>query len=139
MAIKVTLTPRVTIDPIPTGADGIVRGKKVTVKGTAECVKETHDTTNPEKDTSEDSPESITEVAVRLGSAGSFVKANPTGPVSSATHQKTWTTWTTDERDIVGVVNNKLTITARVSAGVGAQLTRDTALVAVSVDRTPPD
>jgi len=68
-----------------TGAEWIVQGSTITVKGTAKCVMETFDTAHPENDpTTEDSPESITEVAVRLGHSGTFVKANPTGPVSGS-------------------------------------------------------
>ena len=39
---------------------------------------------------------------------GFFETAKPTGPVSTKTHQKTWTTWTTDPLTITGVVNDKL-------------------------------
>jgi hypothetical protein len=137
MAIKVTLDPSVEIEPIPTGAGGIVRGATITVKGTAKCKKETFDTQHPEKDpTTEDSPGSITEVAVRQGASGAFVKGQPTGPVISG--QKTWSTWATDPLTITGVVNDALQITARVSAGLGAQVTRELATVTVTVDRTSP-
>jgi len=135
--LEVTLNPSVDIDPIPTGAGGIVRGQKITVKGTADCRKETVDTEHPENDSTKPSPESITEVAVRLGSSGLFVKANPTGPVHNG--HKTWSTWTTDSRIIIGVVTDDLQITARVSAGVSAQAAQAFATVAVAVDRTPPD
>jgi hypothetical protein len=63
MPKKVTLDPSVGIDPIPTGAGGIVRGAIITVKGTAKCIKETFDTAHPEDPTTEDSPGSIAEVA----------------------------------------------------------------------------
>lgn len=56
----------------------------ITVKGTAACVKETFDTQHPENDpTTENSPESITEVAVRLGASGAFVKANAQGRLAA--------------------------------------------------------
>jgi hypothetical protein len=38
--IIVTLAPTVHIDPIPTGAGGIVRGTTITLKRGAACVKE---------------------------------------------------------------------------------------------------
>ena len=139
MAKKVTLDPSVGIDPIPTGTGGIVRGATITVKGTAKCIKETFDTEHPDKDpTTEDSPESITEVAVRLGASGAFVKANPTGPVSATTHKPTWSTWTTGPRTFPHDATNQLAITARVSAGAGAQATQAQGSVTVSVDGTPP-
>jgi hypothetical protein len=138
MSIQVSFDASVSIDPIPTGAGGIVRGATITVEGAAECNTDTIDTKHPENDTSESTPEAISEVAVRLGQSGTFVKANPTGPVSAKTHQKTWTTWTTDTLIITGVVNNKLDITARVSAGVGAQAVEVEKTVTVTVDRTPP-
>lgn len=77
-----TLDPSVSIDPTPTGAGGIVLGTTIAVKGTAKCIKETFDTAHPDDTPTEDSPESIMEVAVRLGPSGAFVKANPIGPVS---------------------------------------------------------
>ena len=134
MTILIFLHPSVDIDPIPTGAGGIVRGATVTITGKAACLMETVDTNAG--DTEEDSPSSITEVAVRLGSSGAFVTARATGPVG-----KVWTRWTTDPLTITGVVNDALQVTARVSAGpvrVGDQPTvaRDT--VTVTVDRTPP-
>src|SRR6266545_1057621 len=139
MSTKVTFSPSVNIDPIPTGAGGIVRGTTITVKGTADCVKETTDTTHPENDpTTENSPDSITEVAVRFGTSGTFETATPTGPVSPKTNQKTWSTWTTNPRTIVGVLNDLLDIMARVSAGIGGQAKREFATVTVKVDRTPP-
>jgi hypothetical protein len=138
MAKKVTLDPSVGIDPIPTGAGGIVRGATITVKGTADCIKETFDTAHPDDTTTEHSPDSITEVAVQLGPSGAFVKANPTGPVSNATHQNTWSTWTTGPRTFSHDTTNKLAITARVSAGVGAQTTQVRGSVIVNVDGTPP-
>jgi hypothetical protein len=79
--------------------------------------------------------ESITEVAVQLGASGTFVKANPTGPVNPRTNRKLFTTWATNPRTITGVVNNALQMTARVSAGQDAKAT---ATVTVTVDRTPP-
>ena len=132
MAKKVILTPSVTIVSIPTGAGGIVRGRTITVKGTAGCTKETFDTTHPENDTSVSSPGSITQVAVRFGLSGAFVKAHPTGPGG------TWSKWVTDARTISGVVNDTLQITARVSAGAGVQKAQDSQAVTVIVDRTPP-
>jgi len=138
MSIQVIVEASVSIDPIPTGAGGIVRGATITVKGAAECNTDTHDTKHPENDTSESTPEAISEVAVRLGQSGTFETARPTGPVSAKTHQKMWTTWTTDPLIITGVVNNKLEITARVSAGVGAQAVEVEKTVTVTVDRTPP-
>lgn len=137
--IIVTLDLGVGIDPIPTGAGGIVRGPTITVKGTAECKKETIDEDHPENNKTEDSPGSITKVEVRFGPSGAFVKANPTGPVSTTTHLPTWTTWTTGPRNITGFNGNTLQITARVSAGTGAQAVQDTATVTAAVDRTPPD
>jgi hypothetical protein len=133
--VKVTLDPSIAIDPIPTGAGGIVRGTTITVKGTAKCTKETFDTEHPENDSTTDSPESITNVAVQLGDSGPFVTANPAGPVNPGTNRKLFTTWATNPRTITGVVNNALKITARVSAGPDAQATTT---VTVSVDRTPP-
>ena len=134
MTIMIFLHPSVDIDPIPTGAGGIVRGATVTITGKAACVMETVDTNAG--DTEEDSPSSITEVAVRLGSSGAFVKARATGPVG-----KVWTRWTTDPLTITGVVNDALQVTARVSAGparVGDQPTVAHDTVTVTVDRTPP-
>src|SRR2546422_6035384 len=139
MAKKVTLDPSVGIDPIPTGAGGIVRGATITVKGTAKCIKETFDEEHPQNNKTEDSPGSITKVEVRFGPSGSFVKATPTGPVSATTHLPTWTTWTTGPRNITGFNGNTLQITARVSAGTGAQAVPDTDTVTVAVDRTPPN
>ena len=135
----VKLDPSVGIDPIPTGAGGIVRGQTIMVTGGAACVKETFDTTHPENgSTTEDSPDSIKEVAVQLGASGPFVKAIPTGPVSNVTHQKTWTTWTTGPRSFPRDTTNKLAITALVSAGTGAQAVDALDSVTVSVDGTPP-
>ncbi len=139
MGTKLFFHPSVDIDPIPTGAGGIVRGTTVTITGKADCIKETIKTPpDPESETSEPSPESIREVAVRLGQAGTFVKATPTGPVSTETQQKTWSTWTTGPRTITGVVNDALPITVRVSAGVAAEPTQTHDTVSVTVDRTPP-
>jgi hypothetical protein len=127
--LKPILSPSVSIDPIPTGAGGIVRGATITVKGKAHCTDEN----DPTKDLSA----SITDVAVQLGVSKPFVKANPTGPVNPGTSRKLFTTWATDARSIFpsSVVNNALQITARVSAGPDAQAT---ATVTVTVDRTPP-
>ena len=122
MSTKVFFHPSVDIDPIPTGAGGIVRGATITLTGRAACIKETIDTDTEEEET-EDSPESIRKVEVRLGASGAFVKGRPTGPVSSTTQQKTWTTWTTDPLTISGVVNDALQIRALVSAGVVADPT----------------
>ena len=71
-------------------------------QGRAACLKETVDTNAGS--TEEDSPSSISEVAVRLGPSGAFVKAKPTGPVTPG--HKAWTTWTTDPLTITGVVND---------------------------------
>src|SRR5437773_1292451 len=138
MAKKVTLEPSVGIDPIPTGAGGIVRGATITVTGTAKCIKETFDTAHPEDPTTEESPDDISEVAVSLG-AGLFVKAIATGPVSPVTQKKGWSTWTTGPRSFSHDTTNKLAITARVSAGVGAQAKQvPGSPVNVNVDGTPP-
>jgi hypothetical protein len=60
-----------------------VRGATITVKGTADCIKETLDLENPGSDsTTGDSPDCITEAPVQFGPSGTFVKANPTGPTS---------------------------------------------------------
>ena len=40
---KETFTLSVTIEPIPTGAGGIVRGRTITIKGGVECTKHTSD------------------------------------------------------------------------------------------------
>jgi hypothetical protein len=114
----VTLDPDVNIDPIPTGAGGIVRGTTIVVKGTATCVKDTSDG-NPQHDVTENVPEAITEVAVRFGQSGTFETATPTGP-PGPNGQKSWSTWTTGPHLISGVVSDTLEITARVSAGKGA-------------------
>ena len=66
MSIKVFFHPSVAIDPIPTGAGGIVRGATITLTGKAECIKEIVDTEGD--DESKPSPESIREVEVRLAS-----------------------------------------------------------------------
>ena len=88
------------------------------------------DTEHPDDDTNEPepehSPESISSVAVRLGSSVTFVGANPTGPVSPVTNERMFTTWTTDPLPITGVVNDILLIFARVSAGRGPQAVRCT-------------
>src|SRR5688572_24943724 len=135
MPIRVRFSLSVIIEPIPTGAGGIVRGGTITVKGGAICTKHTSDTTDPDRDKDEDSPRSISEVEVRFGSGG-FVKATPTGPVSAG--QKLWSTWTTGPRVISGAVNDKMLITVRAStltgAGGGIQ---STATLTVGVDRTP--
>ena len=137
MSTVVFFHPSVDIDPIPTGAGGIVRGATITLTGRAACIKETIDTDTEEEET-EDSPESIRKVEVRLGASGAFVKGRPTGPVSSTTQQKTWTTWTTDPLTISGVVNDALQIRALVSAGVVADPTLAHDDETVVVDRTPP-
>src|SRR5262245_57105343 len=100
--IGVTLDASVGIDPIPTGAGGIVRGPTITVKGSASCTKRifTEGTPNPPK---VQAPGAISEVAVRFGPSGAFVNAHPTGPGSGA--QKLWTTWITDPLPITGVGN----------------------------------
>jgi len=112
MGTIVFFHPSVDIDPIPTGAGGIVRGATITLTGKATCIKETIDTDTEEEET-EDSPESIRKVEVRLGASGAFVKGRPTGPVSNTTQQKTWTTWSTDALTITGVVNDAYQITAQ--------------------------
>jgi hypothetical protein len=53
MAKRVILRPDVKIDPIPTGAEGIVRGTTITVKVTAERVEETIASHHPNYDKSE--------------------------------------------------------------------------------------
>lgn len=93
----------VSIDPIQTDANGI-RGANITVNGTATLKTARSD--NPNKHVS--SPELISEVAVQFGPSGTFVSADPTGPISSKTHQKTFSTWTTSPLTITGVVNDKL-------------------------------
>ena len=65
MSTIVFFHPSVDIDPIPTGAGGIVRGATITLTGRAACIKETIDTDTEEEET-EDSPESIRKVEVRL-------------------------------------------------------------------------
>src|SRR5215470_5443965 len=126
----------VGIDPIPTGAGGIVRGATVTVNGNASCTSDTIDARGNE--TIKPAPEAITKVEVQFGS-GSFVKATPTGPVNPTTHLPMWTTWTTGARTIVGNSGNTLQITARVTAAAsGAPTVQNTATVTVMVDRTPP-
>ena len=139
MSTEVRIDAKVFIDPIPTDAKGIVRGAAITVRGTAQCDIFTKDTKNPDSGGSEDGTDAISEVAVQFGSSGTFVKARPTGPVSQKTHQKTWVTWTTDPLTITGVVNDKLEITARISAGVGAKAVQVENTVTVTVDGTPPN
>jgi hypothetical protein len=136
MAIETSFDLGVGVTPIPTGAGGIVRGTTVTVTGNASCIIDTLDTKTG-RETTEPSPESITKVEVQFGSTA-FVKANPTGPVSPTTHQATWSTWSTGARTIIGVVNDTLQITARVTAGSGTLATQSTAQLTVKVDRTPP-
>src|SRR5262245_37257854 len=142
--IGVTLDASVGIDPILTGAGGIVRGPTITVKGSAACLKRTF-TENAPNPPKVQAPGAISEVAVRLGPSGAFVKARPTGTGSGA--QQSWTTWITDPLPITGVVNDKLEITARVSASVdnpvvgeGEEPVRAEAKAtsSVTVDRTPP-
>jgi hypothetical protein len=136
MAIETSFDLSIGITPIPTGTGGIVRGATITVNGNASCIMDTFNTKTGQG-TSESSPESITKVEVQFGSTA-FVKSTPTGPVSSTTHQATWTTWTAGARTIIGVVNNALQITARVTAGSGSLATQSTAQLTVTVDRTPP-
>lgn len=50
MSISVIVEPSVSIDPSLTDAKGIVRGATITVKGTAECVRETIDRDHSEND-----------------------------------------------------------------------------------------
>jgi hypothetical protein len=76
--IIVTLAPTVHIDPIPTGAGGIVRGTTITLKRGAACVKEIIDTAHPDNDTSEPVPELIPEVAVAFDPPGTLQNANRT-------------------------------------------------------------
>ncbi|HEY7182764.1 MAG TPA: hypothetical protein VIC84_15145, partial [Blastocatellia bacterium] len=132
------ITVIVGINPIPTGAGGIVRGSTITVNGFAECTTLIPNPKDPTDPTEQSTPEAITKVEVQFGPSGAFVKATPTGPLNPTTHQPMWTTWTTGARTIVGYVGNTLQITARVTAGSGAQTVQDTATVAVMVDRTPP-
>src|SRR5262245_32121555 len=106
----------VRIDPIQTDPNGI-RGPNITVTGTAKLITARSD--NPNQRVS--SPELISEVAVQLGPSGTFVSAAPTGPISSKTHKKTFSTWTTGPRAITGVVNDQLQITARISVEVDGQ------------------
>jgi Tc toxin complex TcA C-terminal TcB-binding domain len=131
---KVSLKPFVAIDFIPTGPKGILEAT-ITVKGTADC--DAVDNEHPEADP-QSAIESITGVAVQLGTSGVSQAASPTGPVSPKTKQKTWTTWTTDSLVITGVVNNRLEITAQVSAGQGPQKAEAEDTLTVTVDRTPP-
>src|SRR5437868_7087810 len=67
---------KVSIDPIQTDPNGI-RGPNITVNGTATLKTARSD--NPNRVVS--SPELISEVAVQLGPSGTFVSADPTGPV----------------------------------------------------------
>jgi Tc toxin complex TcA C-terminal TcB-binding domain len=110
--------PKVDIDPIPTGAGGIVRGTTITVKGKTSFLIVPGDG-GGELDR-------ISEVAVQLGASGTFETAKLTGAGSR---------WHTDPLPIVGAVNDILEITARVSTEEGAEAT-DT--VFATVDRTPP-
>jgi hypothetical protein len=78
-------------------------------------------------------------VAVRLGSSGEFVAARPTGPLGQG--RRRWSTWITDALAITTeVVNHKLEITARVSAGPpgGTVDAQNPVPVLVEMDRTPP-
>lgn len=47
---EIVLEPSGHINPIPTGAGGIVRGETMTVKGAAECVKATVDFDHSDKE-----------------------------------------------------------------------------------------
>jgi hypothetical protein len=136
MAKTVTLDTGVGIGPIPTGAGGIVRGETIVVKGGANCVKNTFDSKDPDNDTTENVPTAISSVEVRLGPSGVFQTAKPTGPVIAG--RNTWTAWITDPLPISGVVNDKLEITARVSASLGPHSDEAEHTVTVTVDRTPP-
>src|SRR5262245_61931676 len=132
--MSTTITATVSITSIPTDARGIVRGATITVNGFADCTTFNDHIDPPDKPT----PEAITKVEVQFGS-GLFVKATPTGPLNTTTHQPMWTTWTTGARTIVGYVGNTLQITARVTAAAsGAPTVQNTATVTVMVDRTPP-
>jgi hypothetical protein len=133
--VTVILFPSVHINPIPTGAGGIVRGTTITVSGTANCQREIINSPpvpgdDEPTDTIEPAPEAISGVAVRLGTSGPFVQAKPSGPA-----QTPWTSWTTDPLPITGFSGDSLTITARVTAGTF----HDEAAVTVTVDRTPPN
>jgi hypothetical protein len=138
--VVVTLDASVGINPLPVDTKGIVRGPTVVVKGTAQCTKDTSDG-NPENDVTENVPQAINEVAVRFGSGGTFVKANPTGPVNKITNQKMWTTWATDPLTILGnTVGDTLEITANVSAATDtAHPVGDERSMIIKVDGTPPD
>src|SRR5262249_14452882 len=113
------------------------RGSTITVNGFAECTTIIPNPKDPTDPTEQSTPEAITKVEVQFGS-GSFVKATPTGPPNTTTHQPMWTTWTTGARPIVGYSGNTLQITARVTAESGAQTVQDTATGTVTVGRTPP-
>src|SRR5262245_51780442 len=82
--VHIELLPSVVIDPIPTGADGMVRGSTITVMGSADCdVTRTMQGHFPDSDdgdgiqTTSNEPEHITEVAVQFGPSAAFVPANP--------------------------------------------------------------
>jgi Tc toxin complex TcA C-terminal TcB-binding domain len=126
----VALFPSVRIDPIPTDGAGF-HGATITVKGTADCRRDS--ATGPS------AIDSIFEVAVRLGSSGEFLAARPTGPLVQG--RRRWSTWITDALAITTeVVNHKLEITARVSAGPsdGTVDAQNPVPVLVEMDKTPP-
>jgi hypothetical protein len=128
-------TDKVTINSLSVdiNSPGIAQGTTVTVTGSAECIVDITDPEHPENDKSGvSSPETISGVGVRIGPSGPFVSAKPTEP------RNTWSTWITDPLTITGVVDHAFVITARVSAGRGAQATQAHDTVAVDVDRTPP-
>src|SRR5262249_6248347 len=113
-------------------AGALVRGTTIAVGGTALCSQ--HQFSQDGGEVITDVTDIIGKVEVRLGDAGAFALATPTGPVSPATGQKRWSSWTCTINPIAGVANDALKVTARVSVGT----TTDDDSITVQVDRTPP-